>query len=131
MSRAKRRAPSLQDASRRLREAHGSVAAFLDQAEDDSVYWVERGGRDETQYSLHAAPVNVADRLRPLLFGAGKSIVLTSATLGVGDPEARLLPRPRRRGKSAGAVHRQSLRLSETDAHPDLQIRAGSRHAEV
>ncbi len=77
----------LQDASRRLREANGSVAAFLDQASDDSVYWVERGGRDETQYSLHAAPVNVADRLRPLLFGAGKSLVLTSATLGVGDPK--------------------------------------------
>lgn len=77
----------LQDASRRLREAHGSVSAFLDQAEDDNVYWVERGGRDETQYSLHAAPVNVADRLRPLLFGAGKSLVLTSATLGVGDPK--------------------------------------------
>lgn len=77
----------LQDASRRLREAHGSVATFLDQAAEDSVYWVERGGRDETQYSLHAAPVNVADRLRPLLFGAGKSLVMTSATLGVGDPK--------------------------------------------
>lgn len=77
----------LQDASRRLREAHGSVVSFLDQANDDSVYWVERGGRDETQYSLHAAPVNVADRLRPLLFGPGKSLVLTSATLGVGDPK--------------------------------------------
>jgi len=77
----------LQDASRKLREAHGSVAAFLDQASEDSVYWVERGGRDETQYSLHAAPVNVADRLRPLLFGPGKSMVLASATLGVGDPK--------------------------------------------
>ncbi len=77
----------LQEASRRLREAHGSVTAFLDHATDDSVYWVERGGRDETQYSLHAAPVNVADRLRPLLFGPGKSLVLTSATLGVGDPQ--------------------------------------------
>ena len=77
----------LQDASRRLREAHGSVAAFLDQAEEGSVYWIERGGRDETQYSLHAAPVNVADRLRPLLFGVGKNMVLTSATLGVGDPK--------------------------------------------
>ena len=77
----------LQDASRRLREAHGSVAAFLDQAAEDSVYWVERGGRDETQYSLLAAPVKVADRLRPLLFGGAKALVLTSATLGVGDPQ--------------------------------------------
>jgi ATP-dependent DNA helicase DinG len=77
----------LQDASRKLREVHGSVAAFLDQNSEDSVYWVERGGREETQYSLHAAPVNVADRLRPLLFGKGKSMVMTSATLGVGDPK--------------------------------------------
>jgi ATP-dependent DNA helicase DinG len=76
----------LQDASRRLRETHGAVSVFLEQSTDESVYWVERGGRDETQYSLHAAPVNVADRLRPLLFGSGNGLVLTSATLGVGDP---------------------------------------------
>lgn len=76
----------LQDASRRLREAHGAVSVFLDQSDEQSVYWVERGGREETQFSLHAAPVNVAERLRPLLFGAGKGIVMTSATLGVGDP---------------------------------------------
>jgi ATP-dependent DNA helicase DinG len=77
----------LQDASRRLREAHGSIGVFLDQATDDSVYWVEKSGRDEQQFSLHAAPVNVANRLRPLLFGGRKSLVLTSATLGVGDPK--------------------------------------------
>ncbi len=77
----------LQDASRRLREVHGAVAEFLDQSSEESVYWVERGGRDETQYTLQAAPVNVAERLRPLLFGEGKSVVLTSATLGVGDPQ--------------------------------------------
>ena len=77
----------LQDASRRLRETHGSVGVFLDQASEDSVYWVERSGRDETQYSLHGAPVNVADRLRPLLFSGKKSLALTSATLGVGDPK--------------------------------------------
>lgn len=77
----------LQDAARRLRETHGSIAAFLDQAEEESVYWVEKAGRDEAQFSLHAAPVNVADRLRNLLFRRGKSMVLTSATLGVGDPK--------------------------------------------
>jgi len=77
----------LLDASRRLREMHGSLAVFLEQRDEDSVYWVERSGRDETQYSLHAAPVNVAARLRPLLFTGKKSLVLTSATLGVGDPQ--------------------------------------------
>ena len=77
----------LQDASRRLRETHGSIGVFLDQGSEDSVYWVERSGRDETQYSLHGAPVNIANRLRPLLFSGKKSLVLTSATLGVGDPK--------------------------------------------
>ena len=77
----------LGDVSRRLREMHGSLGVFLEQRDEDSVYWVERSGRDETQFSLHAAPVNVADRLRPLLFSGRKSLVLTSATLGVGDPQ--------------------------------------------
>ncbi len=77
----------LQDVSRKLRETHGAVGVFLDQASDNSVYWVERSGRDETQFSLHAAPVNVADKLRPLLFTGRKSLVMTSATLAVGDPQ--------------------------------------------
>jgi ATP-dependent DNA helicase DinG len=77
----------LQDASRRLRETHGAVGIFLDQATDDSVYWIERSGRDEQQFSLHSAPVKVADKLRPLLFTGKKSLVMTSATLGVGDPK--------------------------------------------
>lgn len=77
----------LQDASRRLRETHGALALFLDQGSEDSVYWVERGGRDETMFSIHAAPVDVAGRLRPLLFRPDSGIVMTSATLGVGDPQ--------------------------------------------
>ena len=77
----------LQDAARKLREVHGSVGEFLDQKDQDSVYWVEKSGREETQFSCHGAPVNVADRLRPLLFSGKKSLVMASATLGVGDPE--------------------------------------------
>jgi ATP-dependent DNA helicase DinG len=77
----------LQDAARRLRETHGSIAAFLDQAGEDCVHWIERGGREETSISLHAAPVDVADRLRSLLFGPGKTCILTSATLGTGDDQ--------------------------------------------
>lgn len=77
----------LMDAARKLRETHGSVADFLDQKDENCVYWVEKSGREETQFSCHAAPINVADRLRPLLFSGKKSVVMTSATLGVGDPE--------------------------------------------
>lgn len=76
----------LQDASRRLRELHGALQVFLDQQEEGNVYWVERGGREEVQFSLHAAPVKVAETLRRLLFAPGKTCVMTSATLGVGDP---------------------------------------------
>lgn len=108
----------LQDASRRLRESHATVAAFLDQQEEDSVYWVERGGRDETQYSLHAAPVNVADRLRPLLFGAGKAMVMTSATLGVGDPQLAYFR------KRVGAENARALSIgSPFDYQSQMRIR--------
>jgi ATP-dependent DNA helicase DinG len=77
----------LMDAARKLRETHGAVGEFLDQKDEGCVYWVERSGREETQFSCHGAPVNVADRLRPLLFSGKKSCVMVSATLGVGDPE--------------------------------------------
>jgi ATP-dependent DNA helicase DinG len=50
------------------------------------VYWIGRGGDDDSRITLHSAAVRVADRLRPLLFGAGRTCILTSATLGVGDP---------------------------------------------
>ncbi|MCW1886147.1 DEAD/DEAH box helicase [Luteolibacter flavescens] len=76
----------LLDASRKLREAHGAIGCFLDQSNDDTVHWIERSGRDESLFSLHAAPIHVADRLRSILFGEGKSCIMTSATLGVGDP---------------------------------------------
>lgn len=76
----------LQDASRKMREFHGSIAAFLEQSSEDSVHWVQKTGRDESLISLHAAPIRVADRLRPLLFGEDKTCIMASATLGVGDP---------------------------------------------
>jgi len=77
----------LMDTARKLRETQTEVAEFLDQRDEGCVYWVEKSGREETQFSCHAAPVNVADRLRPLLFSGKKCMVMTSATLGVGDPE--------------------------------------------
>jgi ATP-dependent DNA helicase DinG len=108
----------LQDASRRLREMHGSLAVFLEQRDEDSVYWVERGGRDEAQYSLHAAPVNVAERLRPLLFTGKKSLVLTSATLGVGDPKLEYF-----RGR-VGAERARALCIgSPFDYRRQMQVR--------
>lgn len=79
----------LQELARRLRDARATVARFLDHDLEDHVYWVERGGegRGEGSLSLNAAPVDVAGQLRRVLFGEGKTAVLTSATLGTGDDE--------------------------------------------
>ena len=75
----------LMEGARRLREMHGGLKMFLDQEDGGSVYWVEKSGYEGTSFTLNAAPVNVADRLRPLLFGPDKTCITTSATLGTGD----------------------------------------------
>lgn len=75
----------LLDGIRRLREAHGALRMFLDQEDEGSVYWVERSGMGRETISLRSAPIQVADRLRDSLFGRGKPVILTSATLGTGD----------------------------------------------
>lgn len=77
----------LVDGARRMREMHGSLKMFLDQADEQSVYWVEKTGRDGENLVLQSAPINVADRLRETMFGKGKTCVLTSATLGAGDDD--------------------------------------------
>ena len=77
----------LMDGARRMREIHAGIRIFLDQEDDDSVYWVQKGGRDGDLLSIHAAPVRVADRLRRMMFGPDRTCILTSATLGTGDDQ--------------------------------------------
>jgi len=77
----------LMEGARRLREMHGGLKMFLDQEDGGSVYWVEKSGYEGTSFVLNAAPINVADRLRPLLFGPDKTCITTSATLGTGDDQ--------------------------------------------
>lgn len=77
----------LMEGARKLRETHATVRMFLDQEDEDSVYWVQRGGRDNDALSLHSAPINVADRLRDTMFGKGRTCVMTSATLSAGEED--------------------------------------------
>lgn len=77
----------LMDGARKMREIHGTLRLFLDQSDDESVYWVEKGGRDGDILTLHSAPINVADRLREMMFGSGRTCVLTSATLSAGEED--------------------------------------------
>ena len=73
----------LQDMARRLDESRTALATFLDQSDDESVYWVEKDARESL--SLNAVPVDVSDTLRAIFFESGRPGVFTSATLGVGD----------------------------------------------
>lgn len=72
----------LSECQRRLVELRQAVAVFLSQSQEDYVYWVERSGPMRDQIALNAAPVDVSAYLRQRLFGAGTSVILTSATLG-------------------------------------------------
>ncbi|MDF1753449.1 MAG: helicase C-terminal domain-containing protein [Verrucomicrobiales bacterium] len=73
----------LQDLARKLGEARAALATFLDQSDEESVYWVEKDDRESL--TLNAVPVDVSPTLRSIFFTSGRPGVFTSATLGVGD----------------------------------------------
>lgn len=82
----------LAEMARRLRESRLGIASFLDLAAEDHVYWIERsGGQDgrSPNLSLHAAPLDISQRLQRLFFQEGSRCILTSATLGTGDRDLR------------------------------------------
>ncbi len=93
----------LMDLARKLNEARIGAATFLDQIAEDHVYWVERGGAERNTLTLNAAPVDMSQRLRNLLFDSGQPCVMTSATLGVGDRELNYF-RNRVGGDAARAI---------------------------
>jgi ATP-dependent DNA helicase DinG len=68
----------------RIRSIRGGVDEWLSLANEGHVYWAERGGRRQTIVTLRSAPVDVAPELERCLFGAGVSVICTSATLAVG-----------------------------------------------
>jgi ATP-dependent DNA helicase DinG len=67
---------------RRFRQHRETLKAFMEGGDPDYVYWVERRGRNLT---LQATPVNVSSLLREKVFSQIPTVVLTSATLAVGE----------------------------------------------
>jgi ATP-dependent DNA helicase DinG len=61
------------------------INTFLHQSAAGHVYWTELEGRTHRQPVLHSAPINVAPLLRGMLFNEIPSVVMTSATLAVGE----------------------------------------------
>lgn len=74
----------LRDAARRLAGFRSQLTQFLAQDFDDSVYWITRSGKLQSNFELRSAPVDLSGPLRHLLFGPGRSAILTSATFSVG-----------------------------------------------
>lgn len=72
----------------RLTTLAGELTHWIDQQSEDFVYWIEattgRGSRPRVE--LTAAPIDVGPVLREHLFEKTRSVVMTSATLAVGQP---------------------------------------------
>ncbi len=71
----------------RLVALAGDVTHWVEQQTPDDVYWIEATTvRGRPKVSLAAAPIDVGPVLREHLFEKTKCVVLTSATLAVGQP---------------------------------------------
>jgi ATP-dependent DNA helicase DinG len=102
----------LLECNRRLLELREAVATFLKQSAPGLVYWVERTGKTQTNLSLNAAPVDVADYLRRRLFESDTSVIMTSATLSMCSNQAPGPSAPASGGASSG---RRRQRGHDTD----------------
>jgi ATP-dependent DNA helicase DinG len=74
-------------ARRRASELATGLTSFLEMREEDYVYWVEEetGAGGKVKVRLCGAPVEVGELLKQVLFDRMHSVVLTSATLSVGE----------------------------------------------
>jgi ATP-dependent DNA helicase DinG len=73
-------------AADRLRVLAGAVDDWCRQSLDNTVYWVEQTAGRRRRLTLAAAPLDVGETLREELFQRIPTVVLTSATLAVGQP---------------------------------------------
>jgi len=77
----------LQELGKRITETRAGISIFLQQSEQNYVYWIERAGKTAQNISLNAAPIDVAPVLRRMLFRENCASVMTSATLAIGRPD--------------------------------------------
>jgi ATP-dependent DNA helicase DinG len=79
----------LKDHARRLEASAFGLGEFLKMSREGHAYWVERrlpeeGRAHRGEMSLHASPVEVAERLEELVFRPDCTTIMTSATLDAG-----------------------------------------------
>ncbi|HWA86488.1 MAG TPA: helicase C-terminal domain-containing protein [Opitutus sp.] len=67
----------------RLASYRAGLAQFLALADDTHVYWLELSGRRQSIVALRSAPIDIAPKLREVLFSRHTSVTCTSATLAI------------------------------------------------
>ena len=93
-------------AYQRLMGLAGDVTHWVEQQTEGDVYWIEATtSRGRPKVSLASAPIEVGPVLREQLFSKTRSVILTSATLAVGQPPSFTYFRSR-----IGLTSSQSLR---------------------
>lgn len=71
----------------RCRETAAALSDLLTRKMEDAVYWLEASTGREENTKLTAAPLKVAKILQEHLFENARSVILTSATMSVGDDQ--------------------------------------------
>lgn len=72
-------------AAGRLSTIASDLRKWLEQSDDSMVYWLERAiGRSGFRVDLHAAPIDISNRMRELLFQQVPSVIMASATVSTG-----------------------------------------------
>jgi ATP-dependent DNA helicase DinG len=72
-------------AAERCSAQAAALSAWIGQSAADHVYWMENYGPEESRTRLISAPIDVGPILRDELFNETKTVILTSATLAVGQ----------------------------------------------
>lgn len=80
----------LRSSADRLNGLAQTLKTWLNQSIEDAVYWLESYGRDRG-LKLMSSPIDVGPALRDQLFSQVPSVILTSATLSVGQQDFRFL----------------------------------------
>jgi ATP-dependent DNA helicase DinG len=71
----------LRDRAKRIQVFITALSEVVELKNDDEVYWMERGGRNNHIIYLRSAPLEVSKILSEQLFSSSSSILMTSATM--------------------------------------------------
>jgi ATP-dependent DNA helicase DinG len=76
----------LVSAGERLESLALTARSWIDQSDESLVYWLERSfsRRGEIRMEMHAAPIDISQRMREMLFQKVPSVIMASATVSVG-----------------------------------------------